>query len=121
MSSASIVRNDARLPPFADMRAERVTFEFGVSIPSEGAPTYLTGLAVKKVLWVKRNGDENLDRIGRKVWVFQFVGWFIDFDVALLDERADGLYFVWFVATRVTFNVCVAFGEPLHCVLLYGC
>lgn len=64
MSSASIVRNDARLPPFADMRAERVTFEFGVSIPSEGAPTYLTGLTVRRddtVVWVKRNGDENLD------------------------------------------------------------
>ena len=61
MSSASIVRNDARLPPFADMRAERVTFEFGVSIPLEGAPTYLTRIAGKEVLWVKRHGEENLD------------------------------------------------------------
>jgi hypothetical protein len=84
-------------------------------------PTYLTGFAVKVMLRAERHFDENLDCGGVKIRVMQFVGRFIDFNVALLDKGADCLYFIWFVATRVALNICVTCCEPLHSILLYGC
>ena len=36
VANANIDRNEARLVPFASTRAERDTFEFGVSIPPKG-------------------------------------------------------------------------------------